>query len=82
MDISRVLFWIFFILSVIFVIGYIIGDSPTFEQGILLIVLNFLIEMNRSVKRSEYLINSLNNRVNIIENRMDNIETKVDKLER
>jgi len=42
-NIYDALLWIFFILSIIFFFWYLLGDSPTFEQAILVLILSLLI---------------------------------------
>lgn len=43
MKIQDIIIWILFILSVIIFLWYIFGDSPTFEQTILVLILTLSI---------------------------------------
>lgn len=74
--ILKILFWIFFILAVIFFVWHFIGKSPTFEQGVLLIILSSVIKIGYSVNNQKYLIKDLKNKFNILEKRLDKIEKK------
>ena len=67
MNIRKILFWIFFILGVIFVIWYFVGDSPTLEQALLIIILGLVIKDGLS-------INDLKNKIDFLENRVDKLE--------
>lgn len=82
MEIRKILFWIFFILAVVFVIGYIIGDSPTFEQSLLALILTILIKQNDSMNDIRVKINIVESKLNIIENKINLVENRVDKLEK
>ena len=68
MNILKILFLILFVLSIIFVIWYFVGDSPTLEQTLLMIILGLVIKNGISI--------------NDLENKMDFLEKRVDKLER
>lgn len=50
LNILDILTWIFFILSVIFVLWYIFGNSPTFEQTLLIFILGVVITSFASLK--------------------------------
>ena len=41
--IFRIGFWVFFAIAVVTAIWYIFGDSPTFEQSILIVILPFVV---------------------------------------
>lgn len=45
LNIYDILFWIFFLLSVILFIWIIFGNSPTFEQALLVLILGVLLKM-------------------------------------
>ena len=68
MNILKILFLILFVLSIIFVIWYFVGDSPTLEQTLLMIILGLVIKNGISI--------------NDLENKKDFLEKRVDKLER
>ena len=43
LNISEILFWIFFVLAIIFFFWFVFGDSPTFEQTLLIFILGFVV---------------------------------------
>ncbi len=41
-SIYDIIFWILFIISVVVGLWYLFGDSPTFEQGLIIFILTIL----------------------------------------
>ena len=58
-DIYNILFWITFIVAVITILGYIFGDSPTMEQGLLILILSFLFKIQANVVSNSLEIKNL-----------------------
>ena len=50
MEVRDILFWIFFALSIVVVIWLIVGDTPTFEQAILVLILTLVIKNSVNIK--------------------------------
>jgi len=57
--ISDIIIWVFFILTLIFVFWYIFGDSPTFEQSILMLILTLSIATIIKITKLETRFNYL-----------------------
>jgi len=67
------LFWIFFVASVIIGLWYIFGDSPTFEQTILFLILTFLFTNNSKITR-------VSTELNLAKKRFDKLEDSFTRL--
>lgn len=72
----RILFWSLFILAIIFFIWHFSGKSPTFEQGVLLLILSLVIQIGYSVNSHKHIIKDLKHKMNALENRVNKIENK------
>ncbi len=66
-NIYDILFWIIFIIAVITALWYIFGDSPTFEQTILILIAGFLFKIQGNIIFNSLGIKSLKRKFNIIE---------------
>jgi len=60
------LLWIFFILSIIFISWYAFGNSPTFEQTLLIFILGFVIANLASLKALKIDHNNLKRSFNAL----------------
>jgi len=58
MKIQDIILVIFFISAVIFVVWYIIGGSPTFEQAILILILGLVISNTVNINGLKIKLNS------------------------
>ena len=67
-NLYEILFWIFFVLSVIVILWYIFGDSPTLEQALLILIITFLFKIQSSVITNNYEIKTLKSRFKNLEN--------------
>ena len=63
-----VLFWIFFIISVITVLWYIFGDSPTIEQALLVLIITFLFKIQSIITINSVEIKSIKHKFGLLEN--------------
>jgi len=54
-----IIIWIFFILSIAVVFWYFLGDSPTLEETILVLLLTLLITNIIQIKEVAYRLRSL-----------------------
>lgn len=61
MEARDILFWIFFALSMAVVVWLIVGDSPTFEQAILVLILTLLIKSSIEIKGLAVKVGHLEN---------------------
>ncbi|MFH1430913.1 MAG: hypothetical protein ABIG37_00395 [Nanoarchaeota archaeon] len=43
-NIYDILFWIFFVIGVVYFLWYLFGDSPTFEQSLIILILGFILK--------------------------------------
>jgi len=48
-NIYEILFWIFFILAIITLFWYVLGNSPTLEQALLILVISLLFKIQSNV---------------------------------
>jgi len=82
-NIYEILFWIFFVISIITALWYIFGDSPNLEQALLVIILTFLFKIQASTITNSFEIKSLKNRFNYLEKSfiklVDDFKKLVDK---
>ena len=64
MKISDIIIWILFLLSIIMAVWYVIGNSPTFEQAILVFILTILftwaIKVSEIKTKFDIFINKFN----------------------
>jgi len=58
--VQDIILWILFIISLVIAIWYIFGNSPTFEQTILILILTILFTTNSKV-------NNINSRLFLLE---------------
>ena len=54
-----ILLWIFFILSVLVFLLYVFGNSPTFEQALLVLIIGLLFKLHSDVSSNNAEINVL-----------------------
>lgn len=43
-NIYDILFWIFFVIGVVYFLWYLFGDSLTFEQSLIILILGFVLK--------------------------------------
>ena len=60
-NIYEVLFWIFFIISIIVVLWYLFGNSPTLEEALLILAIGFLFKIHSIVIENKTEIRVLKN---------------------
>lgn len=66
-NIYEILFWIFFVLSIIIILWYIFGKSPTIEQALLVLILTFLFKIQASTISNNFEIINLKKKFGLIE---------------
>ncbi len=59
MKLTDVIIWILVVLSLAVAVGYIVGDSPTFEQTILIFLLTIIFTISTKTIRMKSKLNSL-----------------------
>ena len=60
-SIYDILFWIFFIISIIIVLWYLFGNSPTIEEALLILAISFLFKIQSVVIENKSEIKLLRN---------------------
>lgn len=45
----EILFWLFFIITIIIVVWYFLGNSPTIEQALLILILTMLFKIQADI---------------------------------
>lgn len=63
-----ILIWILFILSILVVLWYFFGNSPTLEEAILVLLLTLTITSIIRIKEVGFKLNSLENKFSRLEN--------------
>lgn len=67
MKIEDIIIWILFILTIIIVLWFIFGNTPTFEQTILAIAITFLFTIGIKLGGFGEKLNSIERKFNILE---------------
>jgi hypothetical protein len=67
MKIENIIIWILFILTIIIVLWFIFGNSPTFEQTILAVAITFLFTIGVKIGGFGEKLNSIERKFNILE---------------
>ncbi len=67
MRISDIIIWILFILTLIMVFWYIFGNSPSFEQTLLVLIINLLFTLSTRLVRVDMKIKMLEKRFTRLE---------------
>ena len=73
MKLQDVIIWILFILSIIIGLWYLFGNSPTFEQAILIFILTILFTIGAK-------INDIGARLKFLEKRFGKLEESFVRL--
>lgn len=60
-NIYDIIFWIFFMLSIIFFFWYLFGNSPTLEQALLVLIIGLLFKMQGSINSNKWEVKILKN---------------------
>jgi len=63
----KILFWVFFVLSIIFFFWYLFGKSPSLEQSLFILIIGLLFKIHSNVTISSINVNGLNKRFNNLE---------------
>ena len=62
MEIQDVLFWLLFVVTVVVILWFILGKSPTLEQGLLILILTLVINNSSNIKGLKEKMNNMENR--------------------
>jgi len=54
-----ILLWIFFVLSVLIFLWYVFGNSPSFEQALLVLIIGLLFKIHSNVSTNTTELNVL-----------------------
>ncbi len=68
MEIKDIIIWILFIATLIFIFWWIFGNSPTFEQTVLILILTLLFTIGANVSKNGIKMNFIEKRFNKLEN--------------
>ena len=66
MKIKDIIFWILVIISIVIVLWYLFGNSPTFEQTILVLILTVVFGIGTKVAVIGEKINSIEKRFGVM----------------
>lgn len=67
MKIQDIIIWVLFIISIVVVLWYIFGSSPTIEQAILILIVTFLFKIQANMTSNNTELKNLKRRFNILE---------------
>ena len=79
--ISNILFWFFFILSIILFIRMIVGYSPTTDQLLMAILSGFFVKMNSDIGQIRERAGVLNEKFIVLNEKLTVLNKRVGKIE-
>lgn len=78
--INKILFWIVFVIGVIFAVWYIVGDSPTLEQSLLILILIFLFKNQGVTRENKMRLRYIGKRLNSLEENFHRISEDLEHI--
>lgn len=66
MKLQDIIIWILFIISLLVVLWYIFGSSPTIEQALLVLIISYLFVINTKISQNGVRLTMLERRFNTL----------------
>ena len=66
MKLQDIMIWILFIISIIVILWYFFGNSPTIEQALLVLIISFLFIINTKISQIGTSLKYLDKRFNAL----------------